>query len=77
MSKRRLNPTQEAGKTAPLFYRRRVNASGETDEIAFGPCGVLALKWLVIFILGVLLASSGRLDPSILPLLHFVLKLLA
>jgi hypothetical protein len=76
MSKEWLDPPQETGKSTPLFYRRRVNASGETDEIAFGACGVLALKWLVIFILGVLLALSGRVDPPILPLLRFILKLL-
>jgi hypothetical protein len=77
MSKKRSDSFKNADTSAPLFYHRRVDASGETNEIALGPCSVHALKWLVIFVLGVILAFSGRLDPSVMPLLHFILKLLS
>jgi hypothetical protein len=76
MSRTGSGPSKEATKNMPLFYRRRLNASGDMDEIAFGSSIVQALKWLFIFLLGVILAFHGRFDPSILPLLHFILKLL-
>jgi hypothetical protein len=76
-TRKRWDLFKNANRSAPLFYHKHVDASGETDEIALGPCGVQALKWLAIFVLGVILAVSGRLNPSVMPLLHFILKLLS
>ena len=59
------------------IYRKRVDASGEMDEIAFGSCGVHALKWLVMFLLGVIFAFFVRVDPTTLPLWRLILRLLA
>jgi hypothetical protein len=61
-------------KPEPLFYRKRTNARGETDEMSLGACCVNVVRCLVVLVLGILLLIYGA-DPLLL--LRLLLKLLA
>ena len=56
----------------PFFYRKKIRANGESDEISLGPCVVYLFKWVVMLIIvGALMLRGG--DSS--ALLRFVVKL--
>ncbi len=56
----------------PLFYRKKVRANGESDEISLGPCLVYLFRWIVVLIVVSILILRGGNSAA---LLRFVLKL--
>ena len=59
-------------RTLPLFYRKRICANGESDEVSVGPSVVCIFRWIVILAITALLFLVGA-RPS--ELLRFLLTM--
>jgi hypothetical protein len=48
-----------------LFYRRRIRANGESDEISLGASAVWLVRWIVALVVVAVLTIIGGGTPSI------------
>jgi hypothetical protein len=61
------------GLAHPLFYRKKSNANGETDEIVLGPSAVGALRWAIVPLLAIILILGGFKGSWVV---HFLLRVI-
>jgi len=65
-------PSQNGG-TTPLFYRKRMQANGESCEVSFGPSAVSIFRWTAAVILVLGLIILGNADPLLMVKILFKL----
>ena len=63
----------QSGDPSPLFYRKKVSANGEIDEISLGACAVRIARLVIGLIAMVVLLAFGSVDASVF--LRFLLRL--
>jgi len=65
-------PKSRPSESMPLFYRKKIRANGEVEELSLGPSLVSLFKWVVIA--GAILATFRNTESKLL--LKLLLRLL-
>jgi hypothetical protein len=65
-------PKGRTSESLPLFYRKKIRANGEIEELSLGPSLVSLFKW--VFITWAILATLGDTESRLL--LRLLLRLL-
>jgi hypothetical protein len=58
------DPKLTSPHETPLFYRKKILASGEGDEVSLGSSAASIIRWIIAAILVVLFIMLGKSDPS-------------